>query len=111
MTGLGPAGYQIGFELMLHWAERPLNIHDSKLSYMFCSPSIGLQTISLVQLKPMTSLTEKKELLMFCFFQPQNSNPTKGHWILHIKKIVKTFDQNVTFNDISPMKNNMLKIQ
>ena len=29
-------------------------------------------------------LTQKKESLIFWFFQAQNSNPTKGDWILNI---------------------------
>ena len=54
-------------------------------------------------------LTQKKESLIFRFFQAQNSNPTKGDWILYIKKIMKTIDLNVTFNDISQMRNNTFK--
>ena len=50
-------------------------------------------------------LTQKKESLIFRFFQVQCQYPTKGNWISNIKNIMNSIDLNLTFEDISKTKN------
>jgi hypothetical protein len=47
--------------------------------------------------------------LIFCFFQAQSNNPTKGDWILNVKKIITDIALNMTFEEISEMKTHIFK--
>ena len=49
-------------------------------------------------------LHQGHDSLMFKFFKAQCESPTRGDWVLNVKKVIKNINLNITFEEITHMK-------
>ena len=54
-------------------------------------------------------LKQRKNTLLYRFFEAQCENPTKGDWVSNMKKCISDLEINKTFEDIKIMKKHMFK--